>query len=913
MAERLTPMLKQYRQLKARYPKALLFYRLGDFYELFEEDAKIAAKALGLVLTSRRFSKEVRLPMAGVPHHHVDHHIARLIDRGYMVAVADQLEDSRHAKGLVKRGVTRVVTPGTVMDDSLLRGRVENFLAAVAVEARGRGDGGPARAFGLALVDISTGEFMTTTVDGAEARDALFEELARARPREAVLPPALLADERFCRDLRALQIARLSPLEETDFEPGTCAGRLRAHFQVASLEAFGCDETASPLAVAAAGAALHYLKIHQLSDLAHLDRLSTYHLAEHMALDRVTRRNLELVEPLRGGAGGGTLFGVLNQTQTAMGARLLRRWLLQPLLTVERIRARLDAVACLVDSAFLRHDLRAVLNGMYDVERLVGRIGYGNANGRDLNALKRILKRVPAIKDLLGQVAERPELLAALDGDLDPLADVAGLIERAIIEEPPILITEGGLIKPAFDPDLAALLDEAAAGRAWLAEYEAGQRERTGIKNLRIKYNQVFGFFIEVTRSNLKRVPDDYERRATVTNAERFITPELKAKEALIIAAEDRAKALEYDLFSRVRAQVAAESGRLRRTAAALAALDALAALAEVAARYGYVKPVVDDTASIQLDAARHPVVERTLPGEQPFVPNDCRLDEGQRLLVLTGPNMSGKSVYIRQVALAVLLAQMGSFVPAGSARIGLVDRIFVRAGASDDISQGRSTFLVEMSETGQILRHAGRRSLVILDEVGRGTSTYDGMALAWAVAEDIHTTLETRCLFATHYHELTALGQRLPHARNYTMAVHEREGEVIFLRRVIEGGADRSYGIHVARLAGLPQRVVEKATQVLHKLEAQRGPDLASAVTAGSGHLPPPEKTGPVRETPALYTVTPPVEFKARTLVSMNEEVIWGLLGELLHLDIANLTPVQALVRLNRWQMRLRDEVQGE
>lgn len=899
MTKRLTPMLKQYREIKARYPNALVFYRLGDFYELFDEDAKIGARALGLVLTRRRFSKEVRLPMAGVPHHQINGYIARLIDQGYMVAVADQLEDSRQARGLVKRGVTRVVTPGTVMDDSLLRGRVENFLAAIAVAKRGA-DG---RAFGLALVDVSTGEFSTTTLAGPEAGAALLEELARAAPREAVLPPALLDDPDFCADLRALSIARLSPLEPADFEPETAAARLRAHFGVASLEAFGCDAQESPLAVAAAGAALHYLKTNQLSDLAHLNRLRTYHLAEHMALDSVTRRNLELIETLRGGAGPGTLYHTLNQTETAMGARLLRRWLLQPLLTPDRIQARLDAVEVLIDNAFLRHDLRAALHGLHDVERLVGRIGFGNANGRDLNALRRVLRRVPRIKQLLGEAGPTAPLLARLNEDLDPLVDVADLIGRAIVEEPPILVTEGGLIKPDFHPDLAALLDEAAAGRSWLAEYEAAERERSGIKNLRVKYNQVFGFFIEVTKSNLKLAPDDYERRATVTNAERFVTPELKAKEAAILAAEDRARALEYELFSQVRSQVAAEAGRLRQTASALAALDTLAALAEVGARHGYVKPVVDQSTVIELAEARHPVVEQTLPGEQPFVPNDCRLDEAQRLLILTGPNMSGKSVFIRQVALAALLAQVGSFVPAAAARIGLVDRIFTRAGASDDISQGRSTFLVEMSETGQILRHATPRSLVILDEVGRGTSTYDGLAIAWAVAEDIHTRLGARCLFATHFHELTALGELLPHARNYTMAVHEKEGEVIFLRRIVAGGADRSYGVHVARLAGLPERVVARARTILGQLEGGQPPVRPEPEPAARA----------LREASPAYRVAALRPVDDETLLPADDALIWGLIRELVRLDVANLTPVEALVRLNEWQLKLRDGLQAE
>jgi DNA mismatch repair protein MutS len=859
--KRLTPMLSQYKSIKARFPDALVLFRLGDFYETFDADAKIAARELELVLTARSFAKGVRLPMAGVPHHHVQSYIAKLIEKGYKVALVEQLEDPKKVKRLVKRDVIRVITPGTVVEDALLRATSENYLAAVVrrehVSVRaGEQVSEPSStlshahtltySFGLAVVDISTGQFATTQIEGADAEAKLLDELQRVQPSEYVLPQAVAQDEAFVARLKGIRPARISPVEDRACEEGEARRELTEHFGVATLDAFGC--AALPLAISAAGAALRYLKNNQANGenaLTQLNQLWTYSLADYMTLDAATRRNLELTASLQADhdlkkTAQRSLFGVLDQTVTAMGARLLKRWIHQPLLDLDPIHARLDAVEELYGDAFLREDLRKLLDGLYDVERLVGRIGFGNANARDLIGLKRALLRLPKIKERLGQAVSAR--LRELERQLDELQDVAGLIDRALVDDPPIFIKEGGLIKSGYEPLLDEMREGAARGKHWLDELEQKERQRTGIKNLRVRYNEVFGFFIEVPRSLAHLIPKDYERRATISHAERYVTPELKTQEAHILATEDRVKDLEYDLFVEVRREVAKHTARLQSAARILAQLDTLAALAEAAARYGYVKPLVDDGDVIEIREGRHPVVERFLGEGETFVPNDARLDgEGQRVIILTGPNMSGKSVFIRQVALIVLLAQMGSFVPVSSAHLGLTDRIFTRVGASDDIAQGRSTFLVEMSETSHILRHATPHSLIVLDEVGRGTSTYDGISLAWAIAEELHNVVGAKTLFATHYHELTQLEaadsirEYGGAVKNYTMAIRERGDEVVFLRQVVAGGAEKSFGIHVARLAGLPPRVIERAEQVLKGLEESRG----DGETRGHGDKP--------------------------------------------------------------------------
>jgi DNA mismatch repair protein MutS len=931
-------MLGQYRQLKSRFPDAILLFRLGDFYEMFEEDARLAARQLNLVLTSRRFSKKVRLPMCGIPYRQLTVYVSKLLALGHKVAVADQLEEAGQTRRLIRRDVVRVITPGTVVEEALLPQKAQNFLVALAPRCPTLSPQGTA-GWGLAAVDLSTGEFVTTQLEGEQAWTRLLEELDVLQPSEILLPADLAGDEEWTAGLAAIRrmyssalypsaLARLSPVDPACFEPAAARERLLDQLSAVSLEPYGCEGL--PLATAAAGAVLSYLQDSQVSDrsaeaswqgLAHLRDLQTYHPEATVGLDAVTRRNLELTCTLRDGAVQGSLLGVLDRTVTPMGARLLRRWIQQPLLDLQRIHERLDAVEELCSSpslpsppsppsppSFLRPDLRDRLDGLHDVERLVGRIGFGTANARDVAALRRTLERIPAIRRLLEKATSAH--LQALRDDLDELQDVAALIKETLVDHPPILLRDGGLIRAGCHDELARLRQAAAEGRDWLAAYEAQERERTGIPTLRVRYNQIFGFFVEVPRSKSGRVPPEYERRATITHAERFVTPELQAHEAAILSAEERANELEYELFVGLRQRVAAHTERLQRAARVLAELDVLAALAETAAHCGYTRPVVDDGSLIEIQEGRHPVVEQMLPGGVRFVANDTALDgAGPRFLIITGPNMSGKSVYIRQVALTALMAQVGSFVPARAARLGLADRIFVRAGATDDIAQGRSTFLVEMSETAYILRHATSRSLVVLDEVGRGTSTYDGMALAWAVGEDLHDRIGARTLFATHFHELTALADELDGARNAQMAAKEQGQQVVFLYRLVEGGADRSYGVQVARLAGVPEHVVERAREVMEQLSRDQGPGIRDQglvirdLEAGGRKE---EEARELREIRAPYL---PVEGQERLLVPVDDEAVWQVVRELFGLDIANLTPVQALVVLNELQRQLRGD----
>lgn len=956
---KLTPMLVQYRNLKARFPDAILFFRLGDFFETFEADAKTCARELELVLTHRSFAKGVRLPMAGVPHHHVQAYIAKLIEKGFKVALVEQLEDPKKVKRLIKRDIVRIITPGTVVEDALLKSKSQNYLAAIYQEASNvKRHSGAARSaanrpaeprYGLAFVDLSTGEFATTQIEGLDAQSKLFDELERVQASEYVLPESLSRDETFLGRLNSIRPSRVSPLTDRAFQADEACHTLLEHFRVNSLQAFGCQDL--PLAISAAGAALTYLKNNQprsgeggmTPPLQHLNYLWTYSLDAYMTLDAATRRNLELSSSLSPDSNlkniTRSLFGVLDHTETAMGARMLRRWIHQPLLDMNKMQERQDAVAELHHDSFLRGDLRKLLDGLYDVERLVGRIGFGTANARDLIGLKRALLRIPQIKKRLNDAHSKH--LRALNDELDELDDVLYTIERALVDDPPILIKEGGLIKESFDPMLDELRDGAAQGKEWLAQLEEQERARTGIKTLRVRYNEVFGFFIEAPRRDANLIPKDYERRATISHAERYVTKELKAKEANILATQDRVKELEYELFVQVRREVAAQAPRLQVAARILAQLDALGSLAEAAARYNYVQPIVDDGDTLEIREGRHPIVERFLREGEIFVPNNALLShDTQRVIILTGPNMSGKSVFIRQIALIVLMAQIGSFVPAGFARIGLTDRIFTRVGASDDIAQGRSTFLVEMSETSQILRHATPRSLIVLDEVGRGTSTYDGISLAWAIAEELHNLVGAKTLFATHYHELTQLADApgiLEHGgavKNFTMAVQERDKTVVFLRQVVQGGAEKSFGIHVAQLAGLPNRVIARAAEVLHELEVGDSRlEIGSGEGLSDGAIESRERgaaRNEQRETreelaqdknDGENTVTLPVTDAAPYAIrDMQSAVVrekpaiydarieaWReVLHELSKADIANMTPLQALVLLNKLQQQI-------
>lgn len=795
-------MLQQYTAVKQEHPDVILMFRLGDFYEMFGEDAHIASKELEITLTSRDAGKSGRMPMCGVPYHSVDRYIARLISRGYRVAICDQIEDTRSAKGLVKREVTRVVTPGTVLEDSMLDPGCNNYLMAVVLRSE---------VFGLAAIDISTGEFLVTQIAGCQSEQRFLDEIARIAPAEVLVPEE-------CDEL-SQRIQDSCKARLTRFSPGgfmTSRDVLLEHFETSSLRGFGCDDFTAGLDAAAL--VLRYLESAQPAALAHIRSLSTYSTSGFMVLDAPTRRNLELTQSLLEGPKKGSLLEVLDMTVTPMGGRLMRRWLEQPLLDVQKIRGRLDAVGALHEDLLIRSALRESLQKVYDLERLISRTVARTANARDLIALRDSVLALPEIADSLS--ISPNDLLHGLSSSMSGLDAVAGIIGDAIVEEPPVSVRDGGVIRAGFNPDLDTLRGASKDGKSWIASLEAEERQRTGIRSLKVGYNSVFGYYIEISKSNLALVPEDYIRKQTMVNGERFITPQLKEYEAAVLGAEDRAAELEHDLFCAVRDRVSEEAQGVLAAAGAVAQVDVLCSFAESAAVNRYCKPEVDDGPGLVIRNGRHPVVERVQTGE-PFVPNDTLLDcEENQLLIITGPNMAGKSTYLRQVALITLMAQIGAFVPADSARIGVVDRIFTRVGAHDELHAGQSTFMVEMTETANILNNATERSLIILDEIGRGTSTFDGLSIAWAVAEHIRG-IGAKTLFATHYHHLNDLAGTMPGIKNYRIAVKEDEERVIWLRKIVPGGTDRSYGIQVAKLAGLPKEVVERAKEVLWSLES--------------------------------------------------------------------------------------------
>jgi DNA mismatch repair protein MutS len=870
MSNRVTPVRKQYLQIKAQHPDAIVFFRLGDFYETFDEDAEIAARELDLVLTSRPVAKNQRVPLAGVPHHAIEGYIARLIEKGYRVAIAEQVGEVT-GKGLVAREVTRVVTPGTVVEPALLDEKRPNYLAAVVIEA------GHA---GLAYADITTGEFATTQLDA----EAVAQELARLQPRECLIPDGADAQSPIP-DLQSLG-AHITPLPAYRFELGAARQALLDHFGVATLDGFGC--AGKPLAIQAAGAVLHYLRETQKGALAQIVGLGSYTIERFMTLDAATRRNLELVETIRERKTRGSLLGVLDLTLTPMGGRLLRVRLAQPLLDRAGLEARLDEVQAFYDDTILRGRVREILKGLPDLERLTNRAVAGIVTPRDLVGMRRGLEAMPELMEVLrrgdeeagkerGETAIIQSPISNLQF-LDPCDDVASLIASAIADDPPTGISSGGVIRRGFSAELDGIATAARDAKAYVASLEAQERKRTSIKNLKVGYNKVFGYYIEVTKANLGAVPEEYIRKQTLVNAERFITPELKEYEALILNAEERQIEVETWLFKEICQQVGARGEALLETARTLARLDVSSALAEVAVRNRYLRPDLADDDTLEIVAGRHPVVERALRDE-PFTPNDLHLNGDERILVITGPNMAGKSVYLRQNALIVLMAQMGSFVPADRARIGIVDRIFTRIGAQDEVAAGQSTFMVEMVEAANILNHATPRSLLILDEIGRGTSTYDGMSIAWAMVEYLHNHPQrrSRTLFATHYHELTELADRLPAVRNYNLAVVEEGDHVVFLHRVQPGGADRSYGVHVAQMAGVPKPVIHRAEEMLEQLE--------------SGEFRP-GTPAPEPRQPALFATEHPVV-----------ETLRGL-------DVSQMTPLDAINTLYELQRKAREGI---
>jgi DNA mismatch repair protein MutS len=809
-----TPLRRQYLQIKKQYPDAILLFRLGDFYETFDEDAKVLARTCDIVLTSRPVGKNQRVPLAGVPHHAVEGYIAKLINAGYKVAICEQVSDQT-VKGLMPREVVRVITPGTVVEPTLLDEKRNNYLAALAVEGNKAG---------IAYVDITTGEFATTQISDDNVWQAVEQELERLQPAEV-----LVEDEgQGTGDAGFLSSASysLSPYDAWRFELGNTRQALLDHFGVASLAGFGCEGL--PLAVRAAGAIVQYLRETQKAALGQLKSLSTYSTAAFMNLDAATRRNLELLQTIRTGSIKGSLLGVLDATVTAMGGRLLRQWLNQPLLDRHHLEKRLDAVDAFYHDTPARTEIRALLKELADLERLTNRVVQRIAGPRDLLGIRKSLEAVPRLREVVENMGDKNPLshipsspLRTGPYPLDLCPEVAALIEQAIADDAPATLASGGVICSGFSAELDSVVTASRDAKRWVADLEATERKRTGIKSLKVGYNKVFGYYLEVTKANLDAVPEEYIRKQTLVNAERFITPELKEYESLILNAQERILDLESTIFHQVCEQVGAFAGRLLGAARALAHLDVYAALAEVALRYNYVRPALTEGDELEIVAGRHPVVELT-QRDEPFVPNDVHLSPEETILVITGPNMSGKSTYLRQVALIVLMAQIGSFVPADEARIGLVDRIFTRIGAQDEISAGQSTFMVEMVETANILNHASVHSLLILDEIGRGTSTYDGISIAWSVVEYIHNhpRLRAKTLFATHYHELTELAEILPHVRNYNVAVTEEGDKVIFQHKIVPGSADRSYGIHVAQLAGIPRAVINRATELLSELE---------------------------------------------------------------------------------------------
>ena len=865
-----TPLMAQYREIKARHTNAILFFRMGDFYEMFYEDAEVAARALDLTLTSRNNGAAAEVPLAGIPVKAAADYVRRLVHQGHRVAICEQIEDPKVAKGIVKRAVVETITPGAAFSDDLLDASRNTFLAALALVHD---------QVGLAAADLSTGEFRLVRCTRADL-DAV---LARLAPRELLVATGVSLEGVAPADDRLT-----TPREGWEFDPALARDALVQHFGVASLEGFGLEAMGDAPAIGAAGALLRYLKELQPGGVPHLMRPTIERPGGVMPLDEMTRRNLELVESMRATDDlSGTLLGVLDHTQTPMGARLLRQWILAPLTEVAAITARLDAVQSLVDDALAREALRTALDGVRDIERLAGRTAALRATPRDLRALGDSLARLPEVHRALLRIERRGTVAAIAEG-WDDAASIAVEIQRTLVERPPLSYGEGETVAAGIDTTLDELRAIAAGGKDAIAGLQAAERERTGIASLKVGYNRVFGYFIEVTNAHKASIPDDYQRRQTLTGAERYITPALKAFEEKVLHATERMEVLERELVESLRARVGGEIARLQAIARRCAALDVVASLAEVAAREGYVRPVVDDGASLEIVRGRHPVVERMMPRDR-FVPNDVTLTPEARLIILTGPNMAGKSTILRQIGLVVLMAQMGSYVPAASARIGVTDRVFTRVGASDNLVRGQSTFMVEMAETSAILHTATARSLVLLDEIGRGTATWDGLSIAWAVSEHLHERVGCKTVFATHYHELTQLADEFDSVRNFNVAVQEAGDRIVFLHRLMEGGADRSYGIEVGRLAGLPDPVIARARALLRVLEGEQiVPALGSVAPSGkkpsnSQHQKAIHK--PASSQPELGLFAPPVSAAPNPVVE-----------RLAAVDINALTPLQAL-----------------
>lgn len=879
MAE-LTPMMQQYMKTKEEYKDCILFYRLGDFYEMFFDDALVASKELEITLTGKNCGLEEKAPMCGVPFHAVDGYLNRLVSKGYKVAICEQMEDPATAKGIVKREVVRIATPGTNLDMQALDESRNNYLMCVVYIAD---------RFGLSVADVTTGDYFVTEIENSEK---LFDEIYKLMPSELICNEAFYMSGIDTGDLRNRLGITIYSLDAWYFDDAICNRTLKEHFKVSSLEGLGLADY--DCGIIASGALLIYLKETQKTSLSHMSKLTAYTTGKYMLLDSSTRRNLELCETLREKQKRGSLLWVLDKTKTAMGARYLRKCIEQPLINKESIETRLDAVEELKDNAISREEIREYLSPVYDLERLVSRITYQSANPRDMIAFESSLTMLPHIKYILSEM--KSPLLKTLHEDLDTLEDLCSLVEESIQEDPPIAMREGGIIRDGYSEEVDRLRLAKSNGKEWLAKLEAKEREKTGIKNLRIKYNKIFGYYLEVTNSFKNMVPDYYTRKQTLANAERYIIPELKELEDTILGAEDKLYAMEYELYCEVRNKIAGEVVRIQKTAKTVAQLDAYTSLALVAEQNNYVRPKINEKGVINIKDGRHPVVEKMIPDDM-FITNDTYLnDKKNRISIITGPNMAGKSTYMRQTALIVLMAQIGSFVPASSADIGLVDRIFTRVGASDDLASGQSTFMVEMTEVANILRNATSKSLLILDEIGRGTSTFDGLSIAWAVIEHISNSklLGAKTLFATHYHELTELEGKIDNVNNYCIAVKEKGDDIIFLRKIVKGGADKSYGIQVARLAGVPDSVISRAKEIVEELIHT---DITGRIKdiAVQGHVPK-IKTKKYDE----------VDLAQMSLFDTVKDD--DVLEELKNLDVSNLTPIDALNTLYQLQNKLKN-----
>ena len=878
----LTPMMQQYIETKKQYQDCILFYRLGDFYEMFFEDALTASRELEITLTGKNCGQEEKAPMCGVPYHAVEGYLNKLVSKGYKVAICEQVEDPKQAKGIVKREVVRIVTPGTNLDTQALDETKNNYIMCIVYIAD---------RYGLSIADVTTGDYFVTEL---EESAKLLDEIYRFMPSEIICNESYYMSGMDLDDLKDRLGITIYSLDSWYFDDAVCRQKLLEHFKVASFAGLGLEDY--DCGIISAGALLQYLYETQKNSLAQRTHITAYTTGNYMMLDSSTRRNLELCETLREKQKRGSLLWVLDKTKTAMGARMLRKYVEQPLIEKKEILRRLDAVEELKEQAICREEIREYLSPVYDLERLVTKITYGSANPRDLTAFGSSLTMLPPICCIMEDL--RAPLLEEIKEELDPLEDISALIKEAIAEEPPLAMKEGGIIRDGYSEEVDTLRRAKSEGKDWLAKLESEEREKTGIKNLKIKYNKVFGYYLEVTNSFKDMVPDYYTRKQTLANAERYIIPELKELEDTILGAEDKLYALEYEIYCDVRNQIAAQVERIQTTAKAIAKVDVFASLALVAERSNYVRPKINEQGVIDIKDGRHPVVEKMIPNDM-FISNDTYLDDKkQRISIITGPNMAGKSTYMRQAALIVLMAQLGSFVPASSANIGLVDRIFTRVGASDDLASGQSTFMVEMTEVANILRNATSKSLLILDEIGRGTSTFDGLSIAWAVVEYIsdNKLLGAKTLFATHYHELTELEGKIHNVNNYCIAVKEKGDDIVFLRKIVKGGADKSYGIQVAKLAGVPDVVITRAKEIVEELSDE---DITTRVSEIASR----EKEQKKKQKTKKYDEVDMAQMSLFDTVKDDD-----VLEELKSIDVGNLTPVDALNTIYRLQNKLKN-----